>query len=338
MGSRSYPTPNVLTRPPTIIFCFYVHNLVVQQNLDSFSKMSAPATRRHIENMASRGKYYEADCAVNSNKARKQAMHLERQKDLEEEQSLQWQSFNNAKQQFNLNAQLDAVARKESKREQLKRKQQEDRVAHRDDEEAFALRLTSVIMRRPVPVSIPCVELRRDEKRLASQSRYVEAAATADVATRMEAEVLRRNIEEKERLIESEIQKRAQENRAKELTALKNARAKMLLEENKARVELECARARLKHMEADMSAAHERQRRELKHYGYVPNISTAQRSKASRGSSLEKRVMGDRLPSLTAMYGSVIERELHRSFSAENKADGTLDSRRGSEQTKAYNY
>lgn len=236
-------------------------------------------------------------------------MQLERQKDLEEEQSLQWQSFNNAKEQFNLNAQLEAVARKEGKREQLKRKQQEDRVAHRDDEEAFAKRLTSIIMRRPDPVSIPCVELRRDEKRLASQSRYIEAAATAQVAKRMEEEELRKNTEDKERLIEMEIQKRQEENRDKELTALKNARAKMLLEENKARVELECARARLRHMQADMSAAHERQRRELKHYGYVPNISMAQRSKASRGSSLEKRVMGDRLPSMTKMYGQLVERE-----------------------------
>lgn len=272
-----------------------------------------PATRRHIENLASRGKYYLADCAVNSNRERKRTMHLERQKDLEEEQSLQWQSFNNAKQQFNLNAQMEAVARKESKREQLKRKQQEDRIAHRDDEEAFFKRLTSVIMRRPDPVSIPCVELRRDERRLASQSRYVEAAATAEVARRLEAEELRKNIEEKENLIQAEIEKRQQENNAKEMTAMKNARAKMLLEENKARVELECARARLKHMEADMSAAHERQRRELKHYGYVPNISMAQRSKASRGSSLETRVMGDRLPSMASMYGHLVEHREQRS-------------------------
>lgn len=266
-------------------------------------------TRRNIENMANRGNYFQADCAVNNNRDRKRAMHLERQKDLEEEQSLQWQAFNNARERFNLNAQLDAVERKECKREQLKRKQQEDRVAHRDDEEAFASRFRSVVMRRPVPVCIPCVELRRDEKRLASQCRYLEAAATAEVASKMEEEEHRKNIEVKERCIEAEISKRSDENLAKELTALKNARAKMLLEENKAHVEVECARACLKHMETDMSAAHERQRRELRHYGYVPNVSMAQRAKASRGSLLERRVMGEHLPSLSVMYGHLVERE-----------------------------
>lgn len=269
--------------------------------------MFSPVTRRDILDMASQGKYYEADWAVYNNKARKHSMQIERWKDLEEEQALQWQSFNKAKEQFNIDVQLEAIARKEAKRKQLKRRQKEDRIAHHDEIAAFAERLTSVVMRRPVPVCLPCVELRRDEKRLASQNRFLEAAATADAAKRMEEEVLCKNVSEKQKIVEAEIKKREEENREKELTALKNCRAKMLLEENKARVESECAKARLQHMAADMSAAHERQRRELRHFGYVPNISMAQRSKASRGTSLAQRVMGDRLPSLTQMYGHLVE-------------------------------
>lgn len=269
--------------------------------------MNPPVTRRDILDMARQGKYYEADCAVNSNKVRKHTMQVERWKDLEEEQAFQWQSFNKAKQQFNIDVQLEAISRKEAKRKQLKRRQREDRIAHQDEIDAFAERLTSIIMRRPVPVYLPCVELRRDEKRLASQNKFLEAAATADAAKKMEEEVLRKTISEKQKIIEAEIKKREEENREKELTALKNCRAKLLLEENKARVESECAKARLQHMAADMSAAHERQRRELRHFGYVPNISMAQHSKASRGTSLAERVMGDRLPSLTQMYGHFLE-------------------------------
>lgn len=268
----------------------------------------SPVTRRQIEGLTKRGRYYSADCAVKSNQARKNALLVERRKDLEEEQSLQWQSFNNAKEQFNMNAQLEAVARKENKREQFNRRRQDARIAHKDDEEAFANRFSAVVMRRPEPVCIPCVDLRRDEKCLASQGRYLEAAATAALAKRIEEEEHQKNIDGKRRLIQSEIEKRVIENRNREQTALKNARAKVLLEENKARVELECARSRLQHMEADMFAAHERQRRELKLFGYVPNFSVAQRSKASRGTSLETRVMGNRLPSLTSMYGHLLQR------------------------------
>lgn len=269
--------------------------------------MNLPVTRRHILEMAGKGKYYEADCAVNSNIARKCALQIERWKDLEEEQALQWQAFNRAKQQFNIDVQLEAITRKESKRKQLRRRQKEDRIAHRDEIDAFAERLTSVVMRRPVPIYLPSVDLRKDEKRLASQNKFLEAAASAETAKKIEDEVLRKNVSEKQIIIAAEIKKREEENREKELTALKNCRAKMLLEENKARVELACAKARLQHMATDMSAAHERQRRELRHFGYVPNISIAQRSKASRGTSLAQKVMGDKLPSLTTMYGHLVD-------------------------------
>lgn len=269
------------------------------------------SSRRQVEKLVSMGKYLEAEQTLRRNRDIKAMRKLELQKQLEEEQSIQWQAFSRAKSQYFMNANIATAANQETKALALHRKNMDDRLAHEEELESFATREGTVVMRRPVALSQQVVRMRRQERQLGLQGRYAEADRIREAAARLEAAERKTAMAENQRLLRDKVAAREKLLKEKEHISYKNSRAKMLLEQFQADRSMLCTTATLAHMEADMSSMHAKQRRDLQKLGYVPHISDAQLCKARRGTMLQDRVFGDKyaVPSLCDLYGPLLDLE-----------------------------
>lgn len=277
------------------------------------SNSSHTTTRRQLRTIASKGRYEDAALAVQQNSELRQSAFLSRQCLLAEEQAGQWNAFRQAKQRYAERECAAAVEQQQRLEELLEQKYQDDLVAHSEELEAFATREEKVIKRRPVTLSHQTVNLLREERALTLQQRFHDAAQTRDLAARQEAAEICAAQEHKQHLLRTKVATREEMYKKKELAAVKQLQARLLVHELQIMRRLDCTDAKLDRMEAGMGAAHAKERRTLLQLGCIPTESRAQTSRARRGTLLKERVQGDSytIPSLCDRYGCLLDGENH---------------------------
>ncbi|KAG5466051.1 hypothetical protein LSCM4_01188 [Leishmania orientalis] len=265
--------------------------------------------RRRVRRLAAMGDYELADELVQSNRAQREMALSAAAMELERDGAHQWNSLQAAEARCLLQQQRTALQEERAHFERILRAQAEQ---YRTDEEELARFVTSETARlSTMPIAVPreVLALQQQEKQLRWEGSFAVAAQRRRDATRLERELLGACLSSRSSLLDHRINRQAAALLTREaIVRDKNDASVAALHEKHSRNRRRTV-AQLRHVEDGMLAAQRRVYRHMRETCARCGVSSATHVKTQRGTALEKRVYGDdyRLPSLCALYGSLME-------------------------------
>lgn len=259
----------------------------------------------HARTLAAMGEYEAAQQMLDASRQSRKASLKADNTFLEEAFSAQWSAFQRAKTQVTEDLRREADQREATKTHELR----DFRLRHvkgaRDDLARYKALEKDRTSRRVLPVPQSILMAQQEEAKFALDGRYMEAERMRQLATHLNALETHRVIEWRKGLVESRVAKRAALLRRRDTVAFERRAVEMELDRIGVGQQALNVEHRLQHMEGDMLAAQNRQKRLLAHVRHRPDESYSDDAKVRRGALLERRVYGSayRLPSLCAEYG-----------------------------------
>lgn len=271
---------------------------------------NAADSRRNIALLASKGNYALALAIKNARQRRIAEEKKERQQQLQEKQEIEWKAFQEAKSCCLENARFSATMAELQCKEALHRKYSDMCEAHKEEMEAYKVRVEADEARRPAVLPRLVTLLRGKESCLASARLYDEALRVRTMIDDLMQGEPEGDDERKQRVLERRLLGKRKDLEVRNLSAYRKVLVTQQLNHQQLARKAGVAEANLRHKADEMAVTHHNQRRAL----HMPLLdcrlsSSVLLPKASRGTQLRKKVQGDHyyVPSLSAMYGSVFE-------------------------------
>lgn len=269
-------------------------------------------SRRNISLLASKGHYTLAQEAMNARLRSIAAKKKMREQQLLEEQEIEWEAFQKARDCHMGNAIFSAAMKELRCKEELHGKYSNMCLAHDEEMDTYKRRVEADEARRAVVLPrIVCV-LRSREKRLANAGLYIDALRVHDVVEDLTQKEMSADDERRRERVAKRLLGRQKELDARSISSYKNVQTAQQLNCMKLKEEVELTEAKLRHRANEMAATHLNQRRALNTPLFDSReTKKVQDLKASRGTQLQKKICGDHyhIPSLSRLYGDLLNQE-----------------------------